>query len=121
VELRRVIVFAKDLEAMAAFYRDALGLRPIPSAAGSGWVEFEAGGARLALHAIPAALAAGISIADPARPREDTPIKIVFAVDDVDAERSRLVRAGATMFEVRPWGACDGIDPEGNVFQIAKA
>jgi len=23
------------------------------------------------------------------------------------------------MFELRAWGACDGVDPEGNVFQIA--
>ena len=37
-------------------------------------------------------------------------------VDDVERERTRLAKAGITMLE-RPWGSCDGIDPEGNVFQ----
>jgi hypothetical protein len=25
------------------------------------------------------------------------------------------------MQEPKPWGGCDGVDPEGNVFQIVKA
>ena len=54
------------------------------------------------------------------RAREDTPIKLVFAVADVDAERSRLVRQGVKMFPANTWGTCDGLDPEGNVFQIAR-
>jgi catechol 2,3-dioxygenase-like lactoylglutathione lyase family enzyme len=121
LDLRRAIIFVKDLEVMREFYRDTLGLRPIPGSEEPGWVEFDAGNSRLALHAIPTPIADAISIADPPRPREDTPIKLVFLVGDVDAERSRLVAQGVTMFPTRPWGACDGIDPEGNVFQIAGA
>ena len=37
---------------------------------------------------------------------------------DVAAARARLIAHGAVMHEPRPWGACDGVDPEGNVFQI---
>ena len=119
MELRRAIIFTKDLESMREFYRDKLGLRPIPGADEAGWVEFEAGTSRVALHAIPRPLADVVSIAEPPQPREETPIKLVFVVSDVNAERSRLVEQGVTMFAVKSWGACDGVDPEGNVFQLA--
>ena len=120
MELRRAIIFAKDLEVMGRFYSEKLGLRPIPESQQPGWIEFEAGASRLALHAVPETIASSMSVADPVPPREATPIKLVFAVSDVDAERTRLMAQGVTMFTTRPWGACDGIDPEGNVFQLAS-
>lgn len=108
--LHRAIVFAVDLDKMTAFYRDALGLAEVRRE--PGWVELDG----VALHAIPPAIAARVSTA----PREDTAIKLVFACDDLAAARAALERAGATMREPRAWG-CDGIDPEGNVFQIVPA
>jgi extradiol dioxygenase family protein len=120
VQLTRVIIFAKDLEVMRQFYCEKMGLLPIPGSGQPGWIECDAGHTRVALHAIPASIAEGISLANPIEPREDNPVKLVFAVKDVEAERSRLVAQGVTMFETKPWGACDGLDPEGNVFQIAK-
>ncbi len=121
MRLQRVIVFVKDLPRMTAFYVDGVGLRVVPGSAADGWVELDAGGATLALHAIPAAIAARITIGDPPAAREDTPIKLVFAVDDLDAARARLAAHGAVMSEPRSWPACDGVDPEGNVFQIVPA
>jgi hypothetical protein len=44
-----------------------------------------------------------------------------FHVDDVDAARVALVVAGVRMRDVHRYSGfafCDGIDPEGNVFQI---
>jgi predicted enzyme related to lactoylglutathione lyase len=120
VQLTRVIIFAKDLEVMRQFYCEKMGLLPIPGSEQPSWIECDAGQTRVALHAIPASIAEGISLANPIEPREDNPVKLVFAVKDVEAERSRLVAQGVTMFETKPWGACDGLDPEGNVFQIAK-
>jgi hypothetical protein len=35
-------------------------------------------------------------------------------VDDLDAERLRLMAAGVTILD-RPWGGWDAVDPEGNV------
>jgi predicted enzyme related to lactoylglutathione lyase len=43
---------------------------------------------------------------------------LLFEVDDIDAARRRLVQYGATMFEPRSTGVCDGLDPEGNVFSL---
>jgi hypothetical protein len=55
--------------------------------------------------------------------REGTPIKLAFHADDPEAERARLVARGVTMRDVHRFGDvvfCDGIDPEGNVFQITS-
>jgi catechol 2,3-dioxygenase-like lactoylglutathione lyase family enzyme len=120
VELGRAILFVKRLEPMVSFYGDTLGLTLLKDGSSQSWAEFAAEGARLALHAIPAELAETIVVADPPRPREETPIKLVFWVDDVAAERTRLLSRGVVMLELRAWGACDGVDPEGNVFQIAQ-
>ena len=113
------MIFAKDMDRMTAFYRDAVGLRLIPEARQEGWVEFDAGGCRLALHAIPADIAKDIQITTPPRPRSNTPIKLVFETPDLEAARAHLVSQGAVMHEPRK-GACDGLDPEGNVFQIVE-
>jgi catechol 2,3-dioxygenase-like lactoylglutathione lyase family enzyme len=115
MELARAILFVKDLPRMAAFYRDTLGLPVVDEQ--EGWVELAAGAASLGLHAIPDEIAAGITIETPASVREETPIKLAFAVADVAGQRARLVEAGVVMRDPRPWG-CDGIDPEGNVFQL---
>ena len=111
--LARAIVFVKDVPRMTAFYRDGLGLAVMKEE--PGWVELDG----VALHAIPAEIADGIAIEDPPRAREDTAIKLVFAADDLERARARAIAAGARVGEIRSWGACDGVDPEGNVFQIA--
>ena len=121
MRLARAILFTKDFQGMLAFYRDLLGLTVVGRQESPGWVELDAGGTRLALHAIPDEIARRITLESPARAREETPIKLVFVVSDVGAERARLISLGVRMSEVRAWGGCDGVDPEGNVFQIASA
>jgi len=111
---------------MTDFYHEALGLPLVSSPVDPGWVELDTGGALLSLHTIPPRHAREISITTPPRAREETPFKLVFEVDDVAAMRRRLGTRGGTMFEPRaaggdPVGACDGLDPEGNVFQIVAA
>ncbi len=118
MQLVRTILFAKEMERMTAFYAETLGLRRMPDRAQPGWEELDAGGVSLALHAVPAEIATRIAIEEPAVPRGETPIKLVFRVANLEAERGRLVAAGVRMGEVRAWGGCDGIDPEGNVFQL---
>lgn len=118
MKLRQAMIFAKDMDRMTAFYRDGLGLREIPETRQEGWVELDAGGATLALHVIPEAIARDIEITDPPQARSDTPIKLVFETPDPTAARAHLVSLGAVMNEPRRGGSCDGLDPEGNVFQI---
>ncbi|MCM3873568.1 MAG: hypothetical protein ND895_23025 [Pyrinomonadaceae bacterium] len=121
MRLRCAMIFAKNIELMANFYRDAVGLTPITAESSEGWLEFDAGGVALALHAIPADIAKDIEITNPPTIREGTPIKLVFEVSDVEVARIRLMKHGARMSEPSAWGSCDGADPEGNVFQIVRS
>jgi catechol 2,3-dioxygenase-like lactoylglutathione lyase family enzyme len=119
LKLRRVMIFVKSIERMTAFYRDTLGLRVIPETSGDQWVELDAGGAVLALHAIPPEIATHIEVTDPPEARAATAIKFVFITEDLNATRAHLIAYGATVYEPRTWGAFDTLDPEGNVFQVA--
>lgn len=117
------MIYVKDFPRMKEFYSEMLGGKPINKEWTDSWAEFDAGGARFALHAIPAEIARGIEISSPPKPRERDPIKLIFRVEDVRAERARLESLGITMLN-RPWQnpaeACEGIDPEGNIFQISS-
>jgi len=114
------MIFVKDVLRMTAFYRDGIGLTLRPEQSSPGWVEFEATGVLLALHEIPADLAADIEIAEPPLARTESAIKLIFETPDLNASRQHLIEHGATMFEPTTWGSCDGLDPEGNVFQIVR-
>ena len=77
----------------------------------------------VALHALPRAIAEGISIADPPEPREDCAWKPCFWVDELEAVRGAVLARGARAGEVWEWGGrrhCDCVDPEGNVFQLVE-
>jgi catechol 2,3-dioxygenase-like lactoylglutathione lyase family enzyme len=123
MKIATVILFAKDMARMRAFYRDVIGLAEVGEGSEEHWLRFDAGGCSLALHAIPREIAASIVIEEPPRERSDTPYKVAFQTDDVDATRQRLIAQGVSMREPRRFGDmvfCDGIDPEGNVFQITN-
>ena len=100
---------------MTAFYQALLGVAPAQQT--EGWVEFRSGSSTLMLHSIPDPVAAEIVLSTPPEPREQTPIKLIFTVENLAAERVRWAAAGIGLVE-RPWGSCDGMDPEGNIFSI---
>jgi catechol 2,3-dioxygenase-like lactoylglutathione lyase family enzyme len=120
MRLHRAMIYVKDLPRMREFYSEMLGVKPVNKQWADKWAEFDTGGARFALHAIPADIARQIEISSPPQAREKNPVKLTFEVDDVEVERARLASLGATMVQ-RPWGSWDGIDPEGNVFGIVDA
>jgi catechol 2,3-dioxygenase-like lactoylglutathione lyase family enzyme len=115
MRMAQTIVFVEDVPRMQAFYQGALGLSVI--SAEPGWVRLDAGGVVFALHAIKR----GPRPADPPLERVDSCIKLCFHVDDVAAARANLVAAGTRMREIHHYEGvafCDGVDPEGNIFQI---
>jgi len=102
MKLARVILFARNMATMTAFYRDVLGL-PVKSEE-EGWVEFDG----FALHR--------------GAPKPGS-TKLAFASKDVAKTREELVARGATMGKVKDFGSlvlCDGQDSEGNLFQISN-
>lgn len=102
MHLHGAMLFVKDLSRMAEFYGKTLGLQPIAVTRTDVWVEFSAGNSALALHAIPKEIADHIEISSPPRPREGNPVRLVFEMDDVERERTRLAALEITMLE-RPW------------------
>lgn len=123
MRLRSAMVYVKDLERMKQFYGDMLGVKPTNQDWTDVWAAFDTDGARFALHAIPAEIAKHIEIASPPAPREKAPVKLIFEVKDVEAERARLESLGIKMLRrprQQPGEACDAVDPEGNVFQICS-
>jgi predicted enzyme related to lactoylglutathione lyase len=123
MQLRSAILYVKDLERMKRFYGAMLGASPGNQEWTDVWATFKTGGACFSLHAIPAETARGIKIESPPVPREEHPVKLIFEVKDVEAERARLESLGIQTLR-RPWQkpgeACDAVDPEGNVFQICS-
>ena len=113
-----IIVFTEDVRRLRAFYVEVLGLGVLEDS--DGWVRLDAGGCALALHAIRGPRAGG----EGSGPRrEEGCLKVAFHAADVAAERARLLAAGARMDEVKTFGEislCDGLDPDGNVFQISS-
>ena len=79
MEMARVILFTRKMEAMSLFYGEVLGLKQVTEE--KGWKEFDAGGVTIALHS------------GPASPGKKGP-KIVFYAKDVAAVRERLVGLG---------------------------
>ena len=108
MKMARVILFTRQMEAMSTFYGERLGLDQVTIE--SGWREFAAGGARIALHS------------GPPSPGGKGP-KIVFHAGDVASEREKLVRRGAKFGKVRQgevFCLCDGKDPDGNPIQLSN-
>ena len=104
LRLQRVILFARDIDRLTAYYRDILGLEIRGGSTKEGWVDFGA----LALHA--GKPAAGTS-------------KIAFFAKDVGQAREDLLKRGAKLGKVRDFGGlvlCDGEDPEGNRIQLSN-
>ena len=123
-EAARVILFVKDMKVMQAFYEGILGLEQISNSENSkDFVSLNAGGIQICLHQIPQRYAKNIEITDPPIPREETPMKVAFRVANVEDTRAQLESHEIKMQKVQKGKKvcfCDGIDPEGNIFQISN-
>ena len=113
-EAKQILYYVHNMDAVTAFYRDVMGLKPIfdPKTPPPEWIEFNAGAVRIALQLAfdPAGVAS-------------THGRVVFHADDIAEAREYLVGRGAEMSEVTTSGEvqfCDGEDPEGNGFRISN-
>jgi isopenicillin-N N-acyltransferase-like protein len=117
--LDNIDVLVADLERMAPFYRDVLGLPLLfPYVREDGWAGFQAGdvsiylievGGDLSARRVPGAGPAGIE-------------SFAFAVDDLDVAIAELDRAGvewaADVVESDWYRYRSFYDPEGNVLHV---
>jgi len=115
------VVFARDFQRLARFYAGIAGLEPVDS--DDAHAVLASADVELVLHA----LSGETAPAGPPIDREDTYIKLFFPVASLAAARERApglggrLRPAGTEWQARGFRACDGVDPEGNVFQLREA
>src|SRR5262249_29627515 len=120
MQVGSAVLYVVDLPSMARFYSDVFGLPPTVGDHADVWQEFQAGTFRLGLHQIPRDLLENLRLAPSFTPRDRNPIKLVFAVPDVEQTRSKLESHGVKIL-IRPWGGCEVVDPEGNIFGLTQS
>src|SRR5215471_7135765 len=119
------IIYAKDYLALAKFYEHVAGLTQ--READEEYVLLEAPSFQLVILQIPPRIAANITIDKPPRKRENTPIKLFLNVSNIEnARQAAKAYGGEVNGAEKEWKfhgvtRCDGIDPEGNVFQLQEA
>jgi catechol 2,3-dioxygenase-like lactoylglutathione lyase family enzyme len=119
-----LVVYAKDKRRVSAFYRRTLGLVAVEDESTHDLLR--GAGIELVVHAIPQEYASHISIANPPRVREETPLKPVFRVESLEAVRLAAESAGGSLQptdRARQYNGAivlDGCDPEGNVVQFRQ-
>ncbi|HEX3469370.1 MAG TPA: VOC family protein [Candidatus Elarobacter sp.] len=99
----------RDVPKAREFYRDVIGLTE-GELAGDHWVEFEVGGTTF-----------GIGNGEPLGITPGSSFSATFEVDDVAAERERLLGRGIAVTEIHESPVCHSAfvtDPEGNKFGI---
>ena len=118
------VLYAKHVERVSAFYARCCGLTVAHTQ--DDHVVLESPTFQLVIMAIPESIATSISIATPPIQREDTPIKLVFHVESIDAVRDVAAGLGGALNPPeREWRyqgqrVCDGHDPEGTVVQFRE-
>jgi predicted enzyme related to lactoylglutathione lyase len=119
------VIYAKDYRALASFYEHVAGMTQ--READEEYVLLEVPSFQLVILQIPERIAAAITIEKPPRKRENTPIKLIFNVSSIaNARQTAKGLGGELNGSDKEWKfhgvkRCDGVDPEGNVFQLQEA
>ena len=120
----RAVLFAKDLNRVATFYSEAIGMER--GQAGEHHAVLKRSGFELIIHQIPVHISAGIEIERPPIRREGGAVRLDYPVESMESSRSLAKSMGGDIDEVPPsWAERDtnfflGMDPEGNVFGVSQ-
>ena len=120
-----LVVFAKNKKRVSAIYQQTLGL--IVEESDTSHDLLRGHGYEVVVHTIPRKYAAGIFIAKPPEPRQETPFKPTFVVASLSAVRIAAEAIGgylkpeADAWHFRGHVVLDGCDPEGNIVQFKQA
>lgn len=117
------VIYASDMPRLAGFYEALLGMTRLHR--GDDYTVLESPDIQLVIHAIPPHIASTFTVATPPVPREDTAIKLFFTVASISGAREHAQRLGGSVY-VQQWAgtgfvACNGCDPEGNIFQLRES
>lgn len=115
-----VLIYAKNLDLLAQFYAQILGMRELHRR--DEIVVLQSAHLQLLIHAMPAAIAAQVHVSTPPAKRENVALKFFATVDSMTAARALAAQLGGQVFDDEWQGpgfvACNAMDCEGNVFQL---
>ena len=118
-----LFIYAKDLSRLAGFYESLLCMSCAHSA--PDLVVLRSPDIQLTLHAIPAPIAASISISSPPEKREDAALKFFFTVPSIAEAAAKAPALGGEVLPEQWQGpgfrVCNVVDPEGNIFQVRES
>ncbi|MGC3030299.1 VOC family protein [Burkholderia sp. DN3021] len=123
LSMTRIILYVRDVALQKAFYQRYFDLPVIEEINGE-WVVLDAGAIELALHLAGPAFRQTTSFVH--ANSDANAVKLVFSIDaDIDTHRDRLSRDGVTVRDLKRYDGFayrmyDGLDPEGNVFQVMQ-
>ena len=118
------MLYAKDMDHIAAFYSAVLGLET--AGRDEEHVLLESRAFQLVVFRIPNHIASPIQIAVPPIRRANAAIKLVFFVPNIAKVRASAEAHGGVVngadkeWLFNGWRVCDGLDPEGNVIQFRE-
>lgn len=118
------VIYAREPSRLARFYEGVAGLAIVRTA--ERYIVLETAGFQLVVLRIPEDLAAEITLESPPGRRDRGAVKLVFMVNDLAAARAAAPLAGGILNgPEREWSfgeatVCDGVDPEGNVYQLRQ-
>jgi predicted enzyme related to lactoylglutathione lyase len=118
------VIYATDVRVLADFYSKVTSLHVREST--SEYVMLEESVYFLVVLQIPTRIAESITLDRPPRRRENTPIKLILPVSSIATARDTVAANGGELnppereWEFHGIRRCDGIDPEGNVFQLQE-
>jgi hypothetical protein len=121
--LAAVVIFVDDVARMAAFYRSLADMTPVQADAQHAVLEIP--GLQLTIHALRPARD-GRPASYPTR--EDSHVKPCLPIENIARARAIATQLGGELWPAnkewdavdRGFRACDGRDPEGNVFQVRQ-
>ncbi|WP_090132388.1 hypothetical protein [Limnohabitans sp. Rim11] len=122
--LQGLVIFAKNKEKVSAFYQQALSLKLEESDKTHDLLVGQ--GHEVVIHAISKTYANSIEIASPPVPRDETPMKPTFVVEDLEVVRAAAIATGGHLkplkqaWRFRGFVVLDGWDPEGNIVQFKQ-
>lgn len=120
-----VVIFAKNVLQLAQFYRELVGMSEVHQ--DKDHVVLDDAGFQVVIHGIPQKIAASIQISQPPSIRDNTTLKFCLPVSSIGFARAKASELGGAVgpigkeWAARGFRACDGHDPEGNVFQVRES
>jgi predicted enzyme related to lactoylglutathione lyase len=117
------VLYAKNIEKLAAFYETLLPMARIHASAEL--IIVESPDFQLVIHAMPPHIASTVVIESPPVRREQSAVKLFFTVSSLSEARATAAKLGGEVF-LEQWQGpgfrvSNACDPEGNIFQVRES